>query len=230
MTSTSRPADVAGASPGADRSSCCDPTVDLLARSSAGAALVRRAAFTLLRRGRPASQQALAEATGLAVEAVRVALDELAAVGTATVMHREVVAAGGLSVMPAAHRLRLDGVELWTWCAFDAIGIPAALGVDAVAITRCPTCGSVLEITLRRGAPPADSLLVGWLPDRPCANVQVDFCPEANLFCSEGHLRRWRDEAGGPAGQSYSLVGLAACGREVWAEMRAESEPLGGVQ
>jgi alkylmercury lyase len=184
------------------------------------AALVRRAAFTHLRRGRPVPQAILAEVTGLEVEVVRAALTELVAVGTATMVDRDVVAAGGLSVVPAAHRLRMGGVELWTWCAFDAIGIPAALGVDAVAITRCPLCATVLEIALARGEPPADSPMLGWLPGRPCANVQADFCPEANLFCGRDHLERWRSEADGPVGGAYSLAGLAARGRQVWAEMR----------
>jgi alkylmercury lyase len=185
---------------------------------------VRRAAFTHLRRGRPVPEARLAEDTGLPVEAVRAALTELVAVGTATVVDRDVVAAGGLSVVPAAHRLRLGGVELWTWCAFDAIGIPAALGIDAVAITHCPVCGIALEVALPQGTPPADSPLVGWLPERPCANVQEDFCPEANLFCGRDHLERWRGEANGPAGHAHSLVGLAAQGQQVWAEMRAAAD------
>ena len=214
MTSTS----------GTDHSSCGDPTVDLLARSSPEAALVRRAAFTHLRRGRPVPQATLAEVTGLGMDVVGAALTELVALGTATVVDRDVVAAGGLSVVPAAHRLRLDGVELWTWCAFDAIGIPAALGVDAVAITRCPVCATVLQVVLPQGTPPADTPLLGWLPARPCANVQADFCPEANLFCGRDHLERWRGRADGRTGQAHSLASLAARGQEVWAEMRGAAQ------
>ncbi|ABL79521.1 MULTISPECIES: organomercurial lyase [unclassified Nocardioides] len=220
---TRRPA-TPSTTPETSQAACCDPTVDLLARSSEEAALVRRAAFTHLRRGRPAPEATLAEDTGLPVEAVRAALTELVAVGTATVVDRDVVAAGGLSVVPAAHRLRLPGVDLWTWCAFDAIGIPAALGVDALAITQCPVCGTALEVALPQGKPPADSPLVGWLPERPCANVQEDFCPEANLFCGRDHLERWRGEANDPAGRAYSLAGLAAQGQQVWAEMREAAE------
>jgi alkylmercury lyase len=217
---TWRPAGKEPESPRGDHSSFCDPTVDLLAGTSEDAALVRRAAFTHLRSGRPVPLEGLAELTGLPEAALRAALTELLAVGTVTVVDRDVVAAAGLSVVPAAHRLRLDGVESWTWCAFDAIGIPAALGVDAVAITRCPVCATVLEIVLPQGEPPADSPMLGWLPDRPCENVQADFCPEANLFCGRDHLERWRSEADGPVGGAYSLAGLAARGRQVWAEMR----------
>ena len=154
----------------------------------------------------------LTESTGLSPEALDAALTELVA--------DDVVAAAGLSVAPAAHRLRLDVVDLRTWCAFDAIGIPAALGLDALASTRCPVCAAVLEVALAQGRPPADGPLFGWLPDRPCSNVQADFCPEANLFCSRDHLDQWRVEANDPTGRVYTLAGLAARGAEVWAEMR----------
>lgn len=215
-----RPADEATGSPAENDVSGCDPTVELLAGVSEDAARVRRAAFSHLRGGRPVPLATLTEATGLAPEALDAALTELVAAGTVTLADDEVVAAAGLSVVPAAHRVRLDGVDLWTWCAFDAIGIPAALGLDALASTRCPVCAAVLEIALPQGEPPADSPLLGWLPDRRCSNVQADFCPEANLFCSRDHLDQWRVEANDPAGWAYPLAGLAACGAEVWAEMR----------
>jgi hypothetical protein len=197
----------------------------LLAGSSAAAALVRRAAFTSLRQGNPASVPVLAEATRQPLEAVRAALAELVTAGTANLnADQDVVAVGGLSVIPAAHRLRLDGVDLWTWCAYDGVGIPAALRVDGLARTRCPQCGKEVEVSLSLGRPPADSPIVGWLPHRPCNNVQADFCPEANLFCNSDHLSRWRREAGDPPGERRSLSELAALGEQVWAEMRNPGE------
>jgi len=212
--------DLDGSAGSADPS-CCDPTADLLARSSTASALVRRAAFTRLSRGQRAPIEVLAETTGQPLDVVRSALSELVTAGTVTLnADQDVVAVGGLSLVPAAHRLRLDGVELWTWCAFDAIGIPAALRVDAIARTRCPHCGADIEVALLRGEPSAESPVVGWLPDRPCTNVQADFCPEANLFCSAGHLTAWQGAAGYPPGMPRCLTELAALGTQVWAEMR----------
>ncbi len=200
---------------------CCDPTAELLASSSDAAALVRRTAFTRLRRGQRVPVAVLAGDTGQPLDAVRAALSELVTAGTATLNGDEdVVAVGGLSAVPAGHRLRLDGIDLWTWCAFDAIGIPAALGLDGLAGTRCPDCDADIEVALPQGRPPADSAVVGWLPDRPCTNVQADFCPEANLFCTSEHLARWQNAAGDPPGQAHSVAEFAALGKEVWAEMR----------
>lgn len=215
-----RPADEATGLPAENDVSGCDPTLELLAGVSEDAARVRRAAFSHLRGGRSVPLATLTESTGLSPEALDAALTELIAAGTVTLADDEVVAAAGLSVVPAAHRLHLDGVDLWTWCAFDAIGIPAALGLDAFATTRCPACAAVLEVALAQGRPPVDSPLFGWLPDQPCSNVQADFCPEANLFCSRDHLGQWHVEANDPTGRAYSLAELAARGAGVWAEMR----------
>ncbi|MDQ3663629.1 MAG: organomercurial lyase [Actinomycetota bacterium] len=69
------------------------------------------------------------------------------------------------------------------------------------------------------GRPAADSPVVGWLPGHACTNVQVDFCPAANLFCDRTHLSWWRDQAGHPPGRLATLPELATLGAQVWAEM-----------
>ena len=194
------------------------------------AATVRRAAFTRLRSGNAVSQSTLALDTGLSSSAVRTALGELVSTGQANLDARHhVVAVGGLSVVPAAHGLFMDGSAFWTWCAFDAIGVPAALGLDAVARTRCGHCAAPIDVILTAGTPRSDSAIVGWLPGRPCTNVQEDFCPEANLFCNEAHLGAWQADAGAPSGVALSRAGLAARGTQVWAEMRSAPEDPRGA-
>jgi alkylmercury lyase len=120
---------------------------------------------------------------------------------------------------PAGHRLRLAGRQFWTWCAFDGIGIPAALDFDAVLDTRCPYCGRPIQVVIAAGRPPADSPVVGWLPGGPCGNIQADFCPAANLFCTEPHLAAWRATAGDRQGTAATLPELAKSRRRVWADV-----------
>jgi alkylmercury lyase len=161
----------------------------------------------------------LAAQCDLTLHEVEAALSDLSNAGSIT---RDpagaVVAVGGLSVVPARHRLRLDGQQFWTWCAFDGIGIPAALEVDAVVETRCPTCGRALVVQVEAGRPPADSQVVGWLPGGPRGNVQADFCPEANLFCDATHLVAWR-ETGDHASATASLVEVADIGKATCADL-----------
>lgn len=144
------------------------PTAGLLEVGDADAARVRRAAFTrLLATAAPITAAMLATEVDLTDEQVEAALRRLAAAGAISRDESgEVVAAGGLAVTRAWHRLLLDGRQYWTWCAFDGIGIPAALELDAVLDTRCPTCGAGLRITITAGSLPAGIPVVGVAPRR----------------------------------------------------------------
>lgn len=197
-----------------------DPISSLLDRIGGDAALVRRTAFTRLRAtAAPVDAATLAAECQLTLQEVETALADM--VGTGTITRSPagaVVAAGGLSVVPAKHRLRLGGHQFWTWCAFDGIGIPSALEDDAIVETRCPTCDRALVVQVEAGHLPADSPVVGWLPGGPCGNVQADFCPEANLFCDATHLAAWR-ATGDHEGATASLLELAGIGKATWADV-----------
>ena len=53
---------------------------------------------------------------------------------------------GSLAETP--HRLMLDGRQLYAFCAVDAVGIPAALQVDAQVESRCHMCGALVTLAL----------------------------------------------------------------------------------
>jgi len=128
--------------------------------------------------------------------------------------HR-LVGVHGLVARRSAHRVEHAGGVVHTWCALDAIGIPAALGIDARALTSCPTCGATLAVELDDGVPvpacPSDYRL--WLPTGPCAHMVEDFCRHANLYCSDEHLAegRWLGQGG-----AVTVAEAAAMGREAW--------------
>ncbi|MGH2655498.1 MAG: organomercurial lyase [Actinomycetota bacterium] len=182
---------------------------------------VRRAAFRSIRRGQPPDASELAEATGLDVEAVREAVGSLVQGGQAVVdAAGRVVGSAGLSLVPARHRLRLGGDEFHTWCAIDAIGIPAALGVDAVARTACPTCGCPIEVEFREGRATGEGEIRAWLPAQDCCTSVIDeLCPDMNLFCTEEHLEEWRHRAGDPPGAALTLEKTEDLGREEWGDL-----------
>lgn len=76
-----------------------------------------------------------------------------------------VLAVHGLSHRTTGHRIEHDGGGVNTWCALDAIGIPAALAIDACALTQCPTCGRQLAVTLVGGEPEPLPGAVLWYPE-----------------------------------------------------------------
>jgi hypothetical protein len=100
-----------------------------------------------------------------------------------------------------------------TWCAFDAIAIPAALGWCATAVTTCGFCGAELRVAIVDGVPDGDAW--GWLPPGECEHVLRDFCATADLFCDRAHLDLWR-AAEDPPGEPRPVIDLAELGRAAW--------------
>ncbi len=193
----------------------------VLAAMPEAAAAVRRAGFQALRRGDAVEPAALAGDTGLAVSQVEQALALLVSVGAAEVDEAgKIVSIAGLSIPPTRHTLVLSGIPLYTWCAIDALGIPAALEEDARITTPCPQCGRVIEVEVHKGRPASGPEFMMWFPTDECTHVINEFCSQANLFCDDSHLRAWRTSVGDPPGRALRLEEVEALGREIWREMR----------
>ncbi len=90
---------------------------------------VLQEAFHLIRGGRVATDATLAARTGLSLETVGAARARLQEDGRIVYAAGAggVIGAFGLSLLPTPHALSLDGRPLFTWCALDAVGIPAGL-------------------------------------------------------------------------------------------------------
>ena len=136
--------------------SCWRPWLDVAVPRTPLVDAVRRAAFSALRTGMTPRLAELAAVTGQEIDQVRDVVAQLVAAGIATVDadladDPAVVGAEGLTVRVTAHELIVDGEALHTWCTFDTIGIPAALGIDAVARTSGPSCGAPIESTSTAG-------------------------------------------------------------------------------
>jgi hypothetical protein len=112
----------------------------------------------------------------------------------------------------------LNGIHLWTWCAYDIVGIGAALGNEAAGSTRCGACGRPIEVVIHEGHPESHTA-VGWLPDESCSNVMAEFCPSALLFYSRAHLDESRGRESVGAGEVLDLESLAECRRSFWGSL-----------
>jgi alkylmercury lyase len=191
--------------------------------------LPARIAFTAIRRGEALRSDEIARRARMTPEAIAEELRLLADAGEANLDEAgRVVAVAGLSVVPAAHQLVLAGVPLYTWCAWDAVGIPAALGVDASVRTQCGWCRDLIEVELRGGRLAGDARERLWLPGPApggleALNPQLAWCPQANLFCTGEHLERWRRAHGDPAGEEVTLIEAIRRGIAHWAAFR---EPM----
>lgn len=138
-----------------------------------------------------------------------------------------VVAACGLSLVPARqHRLTLRGRQFWTWCAFDAIGIPAGLGEDAVAETTCQQCGTAVRVEFRRGelvdASHAEARI--WDAQRMEGRGAAGppHCSRMNLFCSAEHMADWQAAHAAEQGRIRTLAEIRELGVAEWGRLMHE--------
>jgi Alkylmercury lyase len=72
------------------------------------------------------------------------------------------------SVAETPHRVEAAGRSWWANCAWDSLGIPAALHEDGTVLSECPDCGEPLELEVRDGglARGADLLVHFVVPAR----------------------------------------------------------------
>lgn len=209
---------VATLGPTTDAMGCCNPSGgDLL---HAGLSEVARrlsvAGFAALWEGRVAEPAVLLVDTP--VEAT-VAAKELAGYGRAELDDDgRLRGIHGLTFAMTRHSFRHEGVARYTWCAFDSVGIPAALGLDATATTDCPACGSTITMKIEAGQVVHGEGVL-WLPDADgVAHLMNDFCAAAALYCSREHLEA-HVGAARPDGEMVTLDEAVALGRATWADV-----------
>lgn len=113
---------------------------------------IRLMAFFSILDGKAASANDLALQCNLPLRHVQQYIEDMAGEGILVINEQgTVVGSHGLSNIPTEHSLSIGGHNLFTWCAADAIGIPAALGVDARIISKCFQCDELIEITISGG-------------------------------------------------------------------------------
>ena len=142
--------------------------------------------------------------------------------------HDILVGVHGLAARATPHRIEHAGGTVHTWCALDAIGIPAALVLDATAVTACPCCGDELRVSLRAGHPSADPDVRLWLPAGPCSHLVEDFCRHTNLYCNPAHLASVVPPD--QPGQAIDVAAAAATGRPTWRDVAAAKQDLRGEE
>ncbi|MFD3944302.1 alkylmercury lyase family protein [Streptomyces sp. NPDC058579] len=108
-----------------------------------------------------------------------------------------ICAAYPFSAVPTRHRVRLEsGVEVWSMCAIDALGIPAMLGQDAVISSTDPVSGAPVTVTSTTGTvrwKPATAVV--FVGQRPGGGPAASACCDAlNFFTDAATARTWTSQ------------------------------------
>lgn len=202
-----------------EQTGCCDPGSDILRADLDEIALrLATAGFAALWRGHALGPAELfADDPDAAAEAVIAMADR----GRAEVDSRgRLIGIHGLTLRATRHSFEHRGTRRHTWCAFDSVGIPAALGFDATARTDCLACGAPLTVEVRHGRVDADGSVL-WLPTpENTSHLMNDFCAAADLYCSPEHLQQRLDPETA-LGRATALREAVALGCETWADVVA---------
>src|SRR3954447_13132513 len=115
--------------------------------------LVREIAFgLLLTRQRPITLAELSAASGMAnLGPMLEALTDAGWVDRG--IDGSVTGSAGLTLGSAPHALTIAGTTFRTWCAYDALGIPAALRENATVDTACGVCATPITLSIVSGQP-----------------------------------------------------------------------------
>ena len=188
--------------------------------------MLREVAFGLLVRDRgPVELADLAAATGMSLDATAGAVTSLAQGGWLNLDEAgRVTGSAGLSLATGPHALTLGGSAFRTWCAYDALGIAAALRAEARVETTCGRCGTAITLSFEDGKPDRGGPERLWLADGG-DDLRSSFCTPTVLLCGDTHGAAWADAQAGK-GQLLDLEDGATLGGEAWAGCAATANRL----
>jgi len=150
--------------------------------------------YRLLAEGEPVSPDRLAQHLDLSKSLVREALNSWPAVYFDD--EKNVIGFWGLALGEMPHRFKVNGRQLYNWCAWDSLFIPELLGKTAEVESTCPISGEIISLTVssrRVENFSPDSAVISFL--NPTAsfdmNVIASFCHYVLFFSSEESGNKW---------------------------------------
>jgi alkylmercury lyase len=194
---------------------------------------VRVAVIVQALRGRPATTQALAAATGMRPDDVAAALSALHETGALYLRDGSVIAAYPLSFVPTAHRVTVGGETIYANCAVDALAVPPMVDELSEIASVCGHCGTAITVAMRgervlRFEPAAP---VVFYPERECCAPGPSVltrCPHIQFFCGREHALRWQEDHPELRGAVLDLAAAAAFSREHFAATIGAVRQLAG--
>jgi alkylmercury lyase len=164
------------------------PTLDAADRRLAGAI------YRTLARGEPVTDETLATTTNRSIHDLRSTLASWPGV------YRDnsgcIIGFWGLALAAMPHALQVDGTRLFTWCAWDALFLPAVLDTEARIESRDPRNGQTVRLTvgpdLITDRSHADMVVSFLVPEALFTReVITDFCHYVHFFTDTHSASAW---------------------------------------
>jgi alkylmercury lyase len=156
------------------------------------------ALYRELAHGAPVSPSSLADQVGMPAEVVIQQLRNWPGVHYDS--EQRVIGFWGLTIAPMPHRLRANRRDLYTWCAWGTLFLPALLGTTLEVESACRASGDPVRLTVTphgvESAEPAGLSVSFLLPQAEAvnANVITSFCHYVHFFSSRKAAKPWLHE------------------------------------
>ena len=107
-----------------------------------------------------------------------------------------VVAFSGLSLTPTGHRFAVGGRQLYTWCAWDTLFLPAMLAQSADVESTCPVTGREVRLTVdpdgvRHFEPQPLCLSFPPPSTTSTADITGTFCCHVHFLATPAATEQW---------------------------------------
>ncbi len=171
---------------------------------------LRRHLLQMLSEGEPVTAERVAERLDRPLEAVLAFFERYRAAGGQFDADGSLVGAA-LSLLPTRHRFRINGRELYTWCALDALFIPGLIETTAQVESACPVTGETIRLMVTPEGvtdyEPAETVLSITIPGLSCGTHQdagrtgpeSDTCSQIHFFSSREAAASWLQNRPGVA-------------------------------
>lgn len=153
-----------------------------------------RLTLQLLAEGKPVTPERLAEASGEPIEMIRANFTAMRK-GGCEFNDQGALMGNALTLTPTSHRFRVNGHDLYAWCALDTLFLPALIGRTADVESTCPVTGRQITLTVTPEKitacdPPQVALSI--VTGECCIpGPQGDFCGQIFFFASPEVAAAW---------------------------------------
>ena len=147
-----------------------------------------------LAKGKPVTQTSIAIALGMSLNDIQTALTTFKDIeydGDQNLI------ACGLSLSPTPHCFQVNGQNLFTWCALDALMYPVALNQTAQVKSHCPVTGIEVRLTVTSTGVtfliPTEAVVSIVIPtdQAGCCNIRNAFCSQVLFINSPQTAYTW---------------------------------------
>lgn len=156
---------------------------------------ISKSIYRLMLQGEPLPASRIAASLGLLPEVVNLFLENWGGIYYNDA--GSIIGCWGLSLPETRHRFEVDGHQLYTWCAWDALFIPGIIGKTAIVTSICPVTGSLIRLIVSpvelESVTPA-AVYVSFIEPEASSlqqSIVKSFCHYVNFFSSESAGAHW---------------------------------------